>query len=77
MAQQTVQFTPFSSLVQPAFWHELTRLKIDVLRLSQEALEIHGSYAAGRSVVDRETGREVGLGCGLTVGGDAFAEGAL
>ena len=72
MPPQTLQFTPFSSLVQPSFWHELTRLKIDVLRLSEDTIEINGSYAAGRSVVDRETGNEIGLGCNLTVGVDAF-----
>ena len=74
MPPQTVQFTPFASLVQPAFWHELTRLKVDVLRLKQDAIEINGSYAAGRSVLDRETGTEVSLGCNLTVGSDAFEQ---
>ena len=67
-----VQFTPFSSLVQPAFWHELTRLKIDVLRLAEHPLTIAASYSAGRSVKDRETGKEVDLGCHITLGEDAF-----
>ncbi|KAF7351220.1 Autophagy-related protein [Mycena sanguinolenta] len=57
-----VQFTPFSSLVQPAFWHELTSIKIDVLRLSDEALPVSGSYSIGRSIHDRETGNEDCLG---------------
>ena len=69
-----VQFTPFSSLVQPAFWHALTDLKIDVLRLSDEAIPIHGSYSAGRSVKDRESGAEIALGCNLSVGGESFAK---
>ncbi|KAG8932462.1 Autophagy protein 7 [Tulasnella sp. 418] len=67
-----LHFTPFSSIVQPAFWHELTRLKIDVLKLSQEAVPINASYSIGRAVLDRETGMEVPLGCNLVVGGDAF-----
>ena|ERR1700691_833420 len=67
-----VQFAPFSSLVQPAFWHELTNLKIDVLRLSDEVLPIIGSYSVGRSVKDRETGQEIALGCNLTIGSDSF-----
>ncbi|KAJ7927610.1 hypothetical protein B0H13DRAFT_1971142 [Mycena leptocephala] len=71
-----VQFTPFSSLVQPAFWHELTSLKIDVLRLSDEALPITGSYSVGRSVTDRETGNEIALGCNLSVGPESFDKGA-
>ncbi|CCM07128.1 uncharacterized protein FIBRA_09464 [Fibroporia radiculosa] len=67
-----VQFAPFSSLVQPAFWHALTDLKIDVLRLSDEAIPVSGSYSSGRSVKDRETGTEIALGCNLSVGGEAF-----
>ncbi|KAG8950091.1 Autophagy protein 7 [Tulasnella sp. 424] len=69
-----LQFTPFSSTVQPAFWNELTNLKIDVLRLSQDAIPIHASYSIGRAVVDRETGMEVALGCNLVVSGDAFKD---
>ncbi|KAH9916855.1 uncharacterized protein B0H18DRAFT_56241 [Fomitopsis serialis] len=69
-----VQFAPFSSLVQPAFWHALTDFKIDVLRLSDDAITIHGSYAAGRSVKDRESGAEIALGCNLTVGGESFSK---
>lgn len=67
-----VQFTPFSSLIEPAFWHELTRLKIDVLRLAEHALPIAASYSVGRSVTDRETGKEIDLGCHLTLADDAF-----
>jgi ubiquitin-like modifier-activating enzyme ATG7 len=67
-----VQFTPFSSLVQPAFWHALTDLKIDVLRLSDDALPINASYTVGRSVTDRETGNEIALGCNMIVGAGAF-----
>ncbi|EGO00864.1 autophagy-related protein [Serpula lacrymans var. lacrymans S7.3] len=67
-----VQFTPFSSLVQPAFWHDLTRMKIDVLQLSDEEVPVIGSYTTGRSITDRETGQEIPLGCNLAVGGEAF-----
>jgi len=67
-----VQFAPFSSLVQPSFWHELTNIKIDRLRLSDESLPIVGSYSVGRSIKDRETGQEIALGCNLTVGSESF-----
>ncbi|KAG6381874.1 hypothetical protein JVT61DRAFT_488 [Boletus reticuloceps] len=67
-----VQFTPFASLVQPAFWHELTRLKVDVLRLSDDELSLAGSYSVGRSIRDRETGQDVALGCNISLGADAF-----
>jgi len=69
-----VQFAPFSSLVQPAFWHALTDLKIDVLRLSDDAVPVNGSYSTGRSVKDRETGAEIALGCNLSVGGESFTQ---
>lgn len=69
-----VQFTPFSSLIQPAFWHELTRLKLDVLRLSAEEVPVTATYTAGRAVTDRETGKEVDLGCHLTLAGDALGD---
>ncbi|KAF8154668.1 hypothetical protein B0H34DRAFT_783781 [Crassisporium funariophilum] len=67
-----LQFAPFSSLVQPALWHKLTDLKIDVLRLSDDAVPITGSYTVGRSVKDRETGQEIALGCNLTIGAESF-----
>ncbi|OBZ65034.1 Ubiquitin-like modifier-activating enzyme ATG7 [Grifola frondosa] len=69
-----VQFAPFSSLVQPAFWHALTELKVDVLRLSDDAINLSANYSLGRSVKDRETGTEIALGCNLSIGGEAFTE---
>ncbi|KAG5340089.1 hypothetical protein C0989_002791 [Termitomyces sp. Mn162] len=67
-----VQFAPFSSLVQPSFWHELTNIKIDVLQLSDAAIPITGSYSVGRSVTDRESGKEIALGCNLSIGSESF-----
>ncbi|KAF9240392.1 hypothetical protein BU15DRAFT_73985 [Melanogaster broomeanus] len=67
-----VQFAPFASLVQPPFWHELTRMKIDVLRLSDESVTVAGSYSVGRTIRDRETGQDIALGCNLSLGVDAF-----
>lgn len=67
-----VQFAPFTSLVNPGFWHELTKLKIDVLKLSDESLTIGASYSAGRSVLDRESGQEIALPCNLSVGAESF-----
>ena len=71
-----VQFQPFSSLVNPSFWHSLTDLKVDVLRLSDEPLTISASYTTGRIVKDRETGQDVDLGCNLSLWGDAFGKDA-
>lgn len=68
-----IQFTPLSSLVQPAFWHDLVRFKIDVLKLSAESQPVTASYSAGKSIVDRETGQDVALGCQLVLGGDGLS----
>ncbi|THG93509.1 hypothetical protein EW026_g7746 [Hermanssonia centrifuga] len=65
-------YTP--TFTKPTFWHALTNLKIDVLQLSDESIPITASYSPGRSIVDRETGREIALGCNITVGGDAFTD---
>ncbi|TFK37809.1 E1-like protein-activating [Crucibulum laeve] len=69
-----VQFTPFSSIIQPDFWHKLTNLKIDVLKLSDDALTVSGSYSTGRTVKDRESGQEIALGCTIALGDGAFDE---
>jgi ubiquitin-like modifier-activating enzyme ATG7 len=71
-AMPVVQFAPFASLVQPAFWHQLTNLKIDVLRLSEDFVPISASYSLGRSFKDRETGQDIALGCNLSLGQEAF-----
>ena len=69
-----VQFAPLSSLVQPSLWHKLTDLKIDVLKLADHSVPVTASYTAGRSIVDRETGNEISLGCNITLGGDSFTD---
>ena len=69
-----VQFSSFTSLVEPGFWHSLTDLKIDVLKLADHSVPVTASYTAGRSIVDRETGNEISLGCNMTLGGDSFTD---
>ncbi|THH14862.1 hypothetical protein EW146_g5529, partial [Bondarzewia mesenterica] len=67
-----VQFAPFSSLVQPTLWHELTRLKLEVLRLSDDSVPLTATYSTGRTIKDRNTGQDVTLGCNVSLGGNAF-----
>jgi ubiquitin-like modifier-activating enzyme ATG7 len=69
-----VQFAPFSSLIQPPFWHELTRLKLEVLRLSENHIPVTASYSIGKTIKDRNTGQEIELGCNISVGGDGLDE---
>ena len=66
------QFALFSLIWSPSFWHKLTDLKIDVLKLSDESLPITGTYTAGKSITDRETGKEVVLSTNFSVGGESF-----
>jgi ubiquitin-like modifier-activating enzyme ATG7 len=70
----TVQFTPFFSTVSPAFWHALAKLKLDILKLDQGFIPVIASYAAGRTIKDRETGVDVALPSGVTLAEDAFEE---
>jgi Ubiquitin-like modifier-activating enzyme ATG7 N-terminus len=65
-------FQQFSSLLHPTFWHSLTGLKIDVLKLDDAEVPVTGAYGKGKSVVDRETGADVGLGCTVAFEGTAF-----
>lgn len=67
-----LQFSPFTSQVSPQLWHQLSKLKIDVLKLSQDSLELQATYGAGRTIVDRETGKDISMGCVLSASGDGF-----
>lgn len=69
-----VQFAQFSSIVQPTFWHELSRLKLEVLRLSDETVTLTATYSTGRTIKDRNTGQEVALGCNIALGGEGLSE---
>lgn len=62
-----LQFAPLPSIISPNFWHALTTLKLEHLRLDEAPLPLSGRYTLGRSVKDRTTGREVGVGGGLVL----------
>ncbi|KAG0150179.1 hypothetical protein CROQUDRAFT_652589 [Cronartium quercuum f. sp. fusiforme G11] len=68
-----LQFTPFSSSIDPTFWHALTKLKIDILKLGDEPVPIRATYERGRWVQDRESGgKEIGFGGELRLDGKSF-----
>ncbi|ORY74529.1 E1-like protein-activating [Leucosporidium creatinivorum] len=69
-----LQFAPFSSSISPSFWQSLTTLKLQVLKLSDEPVPITGSYSKARTVKDRLTGDEVGMGCVLELDERAFEQ---
>ena len=43
---EPLRFVPFGSAVQPGFWSELTRVKLEVAGLGEEAVEVLGSYTS-------------------------------
>lgn len=67
-----LQFTPLPTLVSPNFWHTLTNLKLDKLRLNEDAVPIEARYTLGRVVQDRRTGGQVHLGGGLKLDETSF-----
>jgi len=69
-----LQFTPLSSFPSPAFWQQLTSLKLDTLKLDDSVRDIRGWLEEGRSVRDRESGEEVWMSGHLMVDGDSFSE---
>ncbi|KAF8999169.1 hypothetical protein BDQ17DRAFT_1246980, partial [Cyathus striatus] len=69
-----IEFAPFTSQVDPTFWHALTDLKIDVLKLSDESLLVYASYSAGKVIKDRETGGEVELPGRIVLAKDGFSD---
>ncbi|KAF9268423.1 E1-like protein-activating [Marasmius fiardii PR-910] len=77
MAPTIVQFTPLPSLTHPSFWHKLTELKLDVLKLSDAEVDITGTYGVGRLFRDREASGDswVGVGGSLGVDEDSLGKG--
>lgn len=70
-----LQFSPLPSAPSPAFFHALTKHKLDVARLDDGVVPITAEYAEGKLVRDRESAdgdAEVGIPGGLEVSGSAF-----
>lgn len=41
---ENLQFLPFSSTLDSAFWHILSKKKLEEYGLKEEPISIHGSY---------------------------------
>ncbi|KAM6493777.1 hypothetical protein JOM56_010138 [Amanita muscaria] len=67
-----VLFAPFSSLVEPSFWHNLTDLKVDVLKLNDDALQVFASYTTARYIKDSKTGQDRAVSSPLRVSGESL-----
>ena len=48
-AEDHLQFLPFSSAVETGFWHKLSQMKLDVLHLNEEPVEVWGNYCNNTS----------------------------
>ena len=47
---KVLQFVPFSSSLDPGFWHELGKRKLEQYQLSEEPVNIHGYYSNTRVI---------------------------
>ncbi|WAR54291.1 hypothetical protein PtB15_3B805 [Puccinia triticina] len=77
MTAKILQFVPFNSSIDPAFWHSLTQLKIDILKLGDEPVPIQGWYERGRWTVERDQSskviNQVGFGNEFRVDGKSLS----
>jgi hypothetical protein len=67
-----LQFTPLRSFPSPAFWQQLTSLKLDTLKLDDSVQDIVGWMEEGKSVSDREQGAEVWMSGSVGVDADSL-----
>lgn len=74
MEASVAQFEPFTTSLETAFWQRLIELKIDVLKLDDKTIPIHGHYGRGKSIKDRETGQIISLGCVMNLDNEAYDE---
>ncbi|GAA94304.1 glycoside hydrolase family 12 protein [Mixia osmundae IAM 14324] len=57
------------------FWHELTRLKIEVLKLDDKPIDVWGTYTMGRRLLDKETSKAIPLRPSTELGSQSFSAG--
>lgn len=60
-----VQFTPFTSQVEPTLWHAYSQRKLNEIRLEDESIPFSAEYAPAKRVWDKVSESYVGLGCRL------------
>ncbi|MBW0488272.1 hypothetical protein O181_027987 [Austropuccinia psidii MF-1] len=69
-----LQFVPFDSSIDPTFWHTLTKLKIDVLKLKDQPIPIVGWYERGRWVKDKiNPDTQIGIGNQVRFDSNSFS----
>ncbi|CAO1630592.1 unnamed protein product [Parajaminaea phylloscopi] len=69
-----LQFAPLPTVIAPDFWHSLSTLKLDRLRLSDERVFLRAGYGPARRVRDRQSGEELRIQGGLTLDQESLLE---
>ena len=57
-----LQFAPFTSTIDNGFWHSFTKMKLETLKLSEEAVPILGYYSNGKQEANMASFIEGGVG---------------
>ena len=70
---QLLQFEPFKSAVDPTFWHQLGKRKLDLYQLDQSERHIRGYYTAATRA-KKSAERELAAPAQFTVDGEAFED---
>ena len=56
---RTLQFAPFNSFVHPGFWNAFSKMKLDVLGLTEKSVSDHLIWYLIQKGVDRLTASRV------------------
>jgi ubiquitin-like modifier-activating enzyme ATG7 len=70
---QLLQFEPFKSAVDPTFWHQLGKRKLDVYQLDQSERPIRGHYTTATRAT-KSIERDIAAPAQFTLDGQAFEE---
>ncbi|WFD32554.1 Autophagy protein 7 [Malassezia sp. CBS 17886] len=68
------QFTPFVSQVGAPFWNTLSLLKLDEYQLDDDLTRVQADYSTSKTLFDRVSGAELGMGCRLRLNGDGIGK---
>jgi len=63
---ESLKFVPFNSTINPGFWHELAKIKLDISGLKEEPIDVCGTF-------NNSDGANIGLTQRLYLNWDAFS----
>jgi len=62
-SRKKVTYQPFSSILNPGFWQQLTNVKLNDLKLNTGPVKIRGSYSHGKSANGSSENEELSYEC--------------